>query len=231
MWEVSYIITPNRGYFDRAETVLLDAGIRIESVHSIEFVADGSVVMLCEVEGTVEALEHCLEAASGKVIDYAVARDCDPLVFQVRFYPSETFKQLLLVHCSFGVSIEFPIQYIQQDPSSVEIVEVGPRQELHGRIRAARDRATVHVQHIHRYDPSTGRRFAELTERQQEVLLTAARTGYYRNPRDATHEDIAAELGCCASTVGQHLRRIETQLITSILPDRSADAIDLPGLQ
>lgn len=223
MWEVSYIITPNRGYFDRAETFLWDAGVRLETIRSVEFVSDGSVVIVYEFDGSVDALVGCLERATEKVVEY-VARDCDPLVVQIRFYPDETLKQLLAVHRSFGVSVEFPIQYVRQDPASVEIVEVGPQDELHGRIRETRKRASVHVQHVHPYDPSTRQRFAELTERQQEVLCTAVRTGYYQMPRETTHEDLAEELECCASTVGQHLRRIEAQLVTAILPARSLES-------
>lgn len=221
MWEVSYVITPERGYFDRAEPILWDFEVRLETIRSIEFVSDGSIVIVYEVDGALDALRQCLDEASGKVIDYVVARDCDPLVVQIRFHPDETLERLLSVHRSFGVSVEFPIQYVRQDPSSVEIVEVGPQDELHGRIRETRNWASVHVQHVHPYDPTTRRRFAELTERQQEVLCTAVRTGYYQVPRETTHEDLAEELDCCASTVGQHLRRIEAQLVASILPDRA----------
>lgn len=227
MLEISYVITPDRGHFDRAEPILWDAGVRLESIHSIEFVSDGSVVIIYEIDGAVDDLRRCLEGAP-RVVDYAVAHDRDPLVVQIRFHPDATLGQLLSVHRSFGVSVEFPIQYVGQDPASVEIVEVGPQEELHGRIRETRKRASVHVQHVHPYDPTTRRRFAELTERQQEVLCTAVRTGYYRVPRETTHETLAEELDCCASTVGQHLRRIEAQLVASILPDPLHDSEVIP---
>lgn len=218
MWEVSYVITPDQGYFDRAEPILWEAGVQLESIRSMEFVSDGTVVIVYEIDGSVAALRGCLEGASEKVVEYVVAEDCDPIVVQIRFHPDETLQQLLSVQRSFGVSVQFPIRYIRQDPATVEIVEIGPQEELNGRIRETRTLSSIHIQHVHPYDPTTRRRFAELTERQQEVLCTAVRTGYYRVPRETTHEDLAEELNCCASTVGQHLRRIEAQLVASILP-------------
>ncbi|UPM44263.1 helix-turn-helix domain-containing protein [Halocatena salina] len=221
MWEVSYVMTPDRGYFDRAETIVWETGVQLESIRSMEFVSDGSVVIVYEIDGSVDALRRCLEDAPEKVVDYVVARDADPVVIQIRFYPDETLKQLLSVQRSFGVSVRFPIRYVRQDPASVEIVEVGPREELNGRIRETRKLSSIHIEHVHPYHPSTPRWFAQLTDRQQEVLRTAVRTGYYRVPRETTHEDLAEELDCCASTVGQHLRRIEAQLVASILPASS----------
>lgn len=101
---------------------------------------------------------------------------------------------------------------------TVELVEIGPRSELSDRTEATREYATVDIQQVHRYEPTTGQLFQELTDRQQEVLLTALRKGYYRTPREATHEEIAADLSCSASVVGQHLRRIETKLVSSVVP-------------
>jgi predicted DNA binding protein len=44
------------------------------------------------------------------------------------------------------------------------------------------------------------------------VLETAVDVGYYTNPREATHADIADELGIAATTVGEHLREIESRV-------------------
>ncbi|WP_444542726.1 helix-turn-helix domain-containing protein [Halomicrobium urmianum] len=38
--------------------------------------------------------------------------------------------------------------------------------------------------------------------------------GYYRNPREATHEDVAERVGTTASTVGEHLRKIESRVFS-----------------
>lgn len=64
------------------------------------------------------------------------------------------------------------------------------------------------------YHPHLNRPFAELTNRQHDVLETAIRLGYYQNPREATHEDVAEKLGIQPSTVGKHLRSIEMRVVS-----------------
>lgn len=219
MWEVSYRITPEQGYFDRGERVLWDAGVYLESIRSMEFVEDGSVVMVYEIDGDPETLRNCLDAAEEKIIEYAITEDSEPLVAQLWLYPDGPLEQLLDVHQSFGVSVEFPIEYVSQNPATIEIVETGPRSELRDRIEQTREVVDVHINHVHRHEPGTEQRFQELTDRQQEVLQTAVEAGYYQLPREATHQDIADELDCSKSVVGQHLRRVESALVSSVIPE------------
>lgn len=223
MWEVTYTMTPDRGYFDRGEQALQQAGVYFEAAHSMDFVSDGSVVIVYEIDGTEEALRSVLDEPNEKIVDYEITNHHDPLVAQLRFHPDETFDQLISVYRTYGVSMEFPIRYVDHDPAAIEVVEVGPRSELADRIEATREHATVSIERLHRYEFSTGQLFRQLTERQQEVLLAALQHGYYRTPREATQADIADELCCSASVVGQHLRRIETKLVSSIVPDPLVD--------
>jgi hypothetical protein len=58
-----------------------------------------------------------------------------------------------------------------------------------------------------------------LTERQREVTRTAHEMGYYEVPRQATTDDVAAELGVEASTVVEHLQRAEANLVDRVLSD------------
>lgn len=218
MWEVSYTLTPKQGYFDRGEPYLWDAGVYLESIRSMEFVEDGSVVLVYEIDGSVEALRECLDNAPEKVIDYSITAESDPLVAQIWFYPDEPLEQLLDVHRSFGVSVEFPITYTSQEPATVEIVETGPRNELRDRIEQTRQIADVHINHVNRHDPGSEQLFRELTDRQQEVLRAAVSLGYYEIPRETTHQEIADELGCSKSVVGQHLRRVEAALVSAVVP-------------
>lgn len=223
MWKVKYTLAPDQGYFDRGEQVFLDADVILTSILSMEFLTDGSVVFVYEVEASVDALTECLDGADKKVVEYSITADSEPLVLQVRFHPDDSLQRILWTQQSFGVSIEFPIRYVEHGPEIVEIVEYGPRKELRSRINETRKLATVHVKKIHRYAPSTGTLFQELSTRQQEVLIAAVEMGYYRNPRESTHDDIAENLGCSSSVVGQHLRGIERRLVAAAVPE-SVDA-------
>lgn len=219
MWEVSYTISPREGYFDRGEIAFWQAGVTLESIRSIEFVADGSVVIVYEVQGSEAAVHEALDGDTDKLVEYTISEDSDPLIVQVWFHPEDPLQTLLDVHQSFGVSVEFPIKYVSQDPSTIEIVETGPREELRGRIEDTRGVADVDINYIHRHNPDSEQAFRELTDRQQEVLQTAVELGYYQIPRQTTHQEIADELGCSKSVVGQHLRRVESSLVGSVVPN------------
>ena len=52
-----------------------------------------------------------------------------------------------------------------------------------------------------------------LTDRQREALRIAYERGYFEIPRQASLEDIAAELEISASSVSERLRRAQTELI------------------
>jgi len=55
------------------------------------------------------------------------------------------------------------------------------------------------------YRPREERLVSSLTDRQCEVLLVARDLGYYRTPKEATYDDIVAELGCTAGTIAEHI--------------------------
>lgn len=57
----------------------------------------------------------------------------------------------------------------------------------------------------------------ELTDRQEEVLRSAYLAGYYEWPRDTNAEQLADTLGIASSTLHQHLRRAEGNLLDRIL--------------
>ncbi len=59
-----------------------------------------------------------------------------------------------------------------------------------------------------------------LTDRQREVLETAFEVGYYDWPREATGEDVAAELGISSATFAEHIRAAEHNLLTVFVGGR-----------
>ena len=74
----------------------------------------------------------------------------------------------------------------------------------------------MELEQLSDYDPELRELSSLLTDRQQEILDTATDLGYYRVPREATHEDIAADLDLSTTTVGEHLRKIEARMLSEI---------------
>ncbi len=71
---------------------------------------------------------------------------------------------------------------------------------------------TQSLERLGRYEASD-RSLDALTARQREVLETAFRVGYFEVPREASAADVAAELDIGQSTVVEHLRRAERNLL------------------
>lgn len=63
----------------------------------------------------------------------------------------------------------------------------------------------------------------DLTEAQREALLLAYERGYFKAPRDAALEEIAAELGITGQALGSRLRRGIQRLIANTLNPTSSD--------
>ncbi len=61
---------------------------------------------------------------------------------------------------------------------------------------------------------------SQLTEKQQEVLLSAYKWGYYDIPRKITSEELAKKLKLVDSTVVEHLRKAELRLIKQIIENK-----------
>ena len=61
--------------------------------------------------------------------------------------------------------------------------------------------------------------FDFLTEKQREVLELAVRRGYYDDNSEVTLKQIADELGIARSTIGEHLKRAESEAVKRAVSD------------
>ncbi|WP_226022077.1 bacterio-opsin activator domain-containing protein [Halomicrobium salinisoli] len=55
-----------------------------------------------------------------------------------------------------------------------------------------------------------------LTDRQREAIAAAYEAGYYEWPREATAEEVAADLGVAGATFHKHLRAAERKLVATL---------------
>jgi predicted DNA binding protein len=65
---------------------------------------------------------------------------------------------------------------------------------------------------------STDTLFSDLTQKQMDALLTAYAQGYFRFPRGANLQTIAAKERISRTTFLEHLKKAENKIITALIP-------------
>jgi len=108
-----------------------------------------------------------------------------------------------------------PIEYTADGETKVEIV--GRDADVQAVVDDIPEKLDVQIDQIGVYDRDLAVFSAALTDRQQEALLAAIDVGYYEVPREGSVEDVAAELGCAASTASNHLRKAESTLVRQVV--------------
>lgn len=214
---VTYVITPPRGYFDRGAERLRERGVTFESIRHIDQLNDGSIITQKVVRDGQEDISQILEGAGPSIIDYQLTDDGDTTILQLHYQPSDLTQELLTIHDRYAVLLEYPLEYTGSENRSLRVAEIGREAVLRRVIEETQAIVDVEIERLGSYDPSEDRPFADLTDRQREVLRVAVEEGYYEEPRQVTYADIAARLDCSAGTVGQHLRRIEAKLMPTVI--------------
>ncbi|WP_255191289.1 helix-turn-helix domain-containing protein [Natronobeatus ordinarius] len=97
----------------------------------------------------------------------------------------------------------------------VELTVVGTGSDLSRAVESLPPSLEITVLEIGTYRDGV-HRGRSLTDRQREVLAVAHELGYYEQPSETSHEEIADVLDCAPSTVGEHLRKAEKRLVSDV---------------
>ncbi|ELZ04330.1 Bacterio-opsin activator HTH domain protein [Natrialba aegyptia DSM 13077] len=193
----------------------------LEAIHEVDILTDGTITVFLEVTGEVPAVRRSFDEDLPRLVDCEILDTDQTTMVQLRYHPTEFNRAILEIHRSYGVLVQYPMVFVDPAQSSLRVTVAGPSKDIQQLVAETRDLAELTVEAVMEYDHTASRQFHELTTRQREVLLTAYECGYYEVPREATYEDIAAELDCSASSVGQTLRRIESRLVTVTVSNRT----------
>lgn len=210
-------LTPTDGTFHRIGTDLLDTGRSTpESLYYVNLSSDGVMTAVIRFSGVPDPLEDRL---SDKTVVY------NHEVFGVHdegFYtyltgePTGLAREFLRLTDQYNIVVETPMNIT--DHGGLEISVAGPMDN----VQTALDEfpyqdVSARVKQVSEYDPGTSNMLPRLTRKQREILRTAVEKGYYEMPRETTQEEIAAEHDCSAPTVGEHLRKIENNVLTAFV--------------
>jgi predicted DNA binding protein len=197
-----------------------DPDLRPGPIRNVNRLDDGTIVLLYEVAGPKDRVDAILEEHGTGMKRDTTEAGRTTLVWAHLDPADDTtatvVTDLLDVTDTYSVVVDTPIEVTADGELAVTLI--GESGVIRTLFEDAPERAHVTVEKTGTYRPETDRLFAGLTARQQEVLLAAIETGYYDAPRRATYDDVAAAVGCSATTVGEHLRKIERQFVREIAP-------------
>ncbi|WP_162991370.1 helix-turn-helix domain-containing protein [Halostella salina] len=211
---VTVVLYPDPEALHPVEQQLAESSaLERQAIHAFEELADGTVAMLAEVEGDL-ARYHDIAESSPAVYEYAVSGDSSGYCYS-RVDATPLLSELLDQQRTAEFVVDMPIEYT--DDGGQRVTMIGRETDFAGGPFDLPESVDIELVSTGSYAPDAEGVFAGLTDRQRTVLEAALRAGYYENPRKATHGDIADELGITSSTVGDHLRAIESRVFSGFL--------------
>jgi predicted DNA binding protein len=210
------------GFFQSIGSALADhAAVNPVALHSARLLTDGTGVLLYELEGDADAVRDLLDGNERTTrFDVTHMREC--IAAYVHFSPTETVERLLELQERYGLVIDPPMPI--HDDGALEVTVISPQENISEAFAEIPDMVELTVERVETHTPIEGNYFETLSDRQREVLQLAYERGYYEEPRNATHEDLASELDCSKANLGEILRRIENNLVEHVLKQANSSS-------
>jgi hypothetical protein len=213
---VTGTLRPDKGFFQPLEAALLEEpDVRREAVHHLDRLADGTAVAMFEISGDPDRIIELFEEHN-KALGHQTTEGDGTVLFHSHFEPTPLVDRLLDLMEAYEFAIDMPMVFTES--GRLRVTLIANDETISEVFSAMPDDIDFDIERTGEYEAGSGRLFSLLTERQREVLRAAIECGYYQEPREATHADVAEAVGLTATTVGEHLRRIETTLMNEIVP-------------
>lgn len=208
--------TEGEGFHPLGEQLSADSAVERGKVYRVDLLDDGTGLLLAEARGDQDRYQEILER-SEHVIDYSIAGGTEDgwWYSYTHFEPTEVTERMLAVRYDLGLAMEMPIEV--EPGGSMVFTLVGPEGAFTEAIQADAPEYELEVLETGEHTPNLDDLFLSLTDRQREVLAAAVDLGYYDDPRAATHEDVASEVDAAPSTVGEHLRKVESRVFGQLV--------------
>jgi predicted DNA binding protein len=203
------------GFHPLGEKLTREPSIKRRAIHHIELLGDDTVLLFAEASGSQEQYKEIMEG-SPHVIDYLTAGE-DRWLAVSQFEPTEEVRRALELQRDSLLIIETPIRFTPED--YLKITYLGTDEtfkKLSGYAEEV-ESVTFDILDIGDFEADESSFSRIITPRQEEVLEAAVDVGYYREPRQASLEDISEVVGITPGTVGEHLRKVEERVFTEIV--------------
>jgi hypothetical protein len=189
--------------------------VRREALHHVELLENDTVVTFAEGSGDRQRYEELMRDAPA-VEEFLVSGD-ERWMATSQFTAREPVRTLLEWQRDADFVVEWPIRL--NEDGSATITYLGSDSEFQRLFDRVVQSAALDAEVIETgpYEPDTDAFLRPLTNRQQEVLEAAVAVGYYENPREATHDEVAEAVGIAPATAGDHLREIERRVFDALV--------------
>jgi hypothetical protein len=210
--------TEGEGFHPLGEQLSADPAVERGKIYRVDMLDDGTALLLAEARGDRESYREILES-SEHVLDFSIADGGEGgwWYSYTHFEPTEVNERMLSIRYDLGLAMEMPVE-VEPDGSML-VTLVGPQEAFAEGGPTDAPGYELEVLETGEHHPDLGDLFLSLTERQREVLEAAVDLGYYDDPRAATHEDVARAVDAAPSTVGEHLRKIESRVFGQLVRD------------
>ncbi|WP_227378370.1 helix-turn-helix domain-containing protein [Haladaptatus halobius] len=186
-----------------------------EYLHHFNLVDDGTIVMLHHFRGELDQINEELDTAS-EVLNYDIVGQGDGEGFAyVHCELTDPVRSIVSTLHKFEVILDTPLEFC--DGGFVKATLIGEEPSLRQSLEALSDIVEIRLQKTGEYHPGIQDLGATLTNRQHQMLTVAVELGYYEVPRQATLEDIAAKVDRSRATVGEHLQKIESKVLSRLV--------------
>ena len=203
---------PDGDLYSFSEQFAEEPALTRKYIHRMEVLGDGTVTMLNECTGPPERVEAALGGAD-HVLDVIATGD-ESTFFYVHFEPEPVTRKMMEGRRKTSLTLNMPLE-LRQDGSIVGRY-IGDQSEIEGAFDTVPDAVEVELLRMQSDVSGNVNATAALTARQREVLRVAIEVGYYDDPRGATQADIADKLDVTTATVGEHLRKIEAEILGTL---------------
>lgn len=192
-----------------------DSEFERDRIYHLNILADETVVLLGRLRGDLDDAARLL-SENADVLGHSISREqSGSALVYVHARPPPELKEFLKLPRSHEVFFDFPIGSTQD--GRLHVVLVGETNRVIQKALADLPPALdVTIERIGPYLETGAPLLAQLTDRQREVLDVALDLGYYDVPREATHRNIADQLGLSVGTVGEHLQKIESRVFEAL---------------
>jgi predicted DNA binding protein len=182
---------------------------------------DGDVALVFHVRGDRAVYEAALTERVDPVTHVVMDGAGSSFHVYVRDELTAANRQLAGAFARAGLVVVPPVAY--RDDLTIEVGVVGPNESLQAAVAAVPEKVDVEVRALRGADEALSPG-ARLTDRQHEALRAAVRRGYYETPRETTVAEVADELGCAPGTAAEHLRKVESKVLTQVVAETGGDA-------